>query len=49
MVWNLYREGPPGQFLPTGETFTGTMDEVVTYMAALRDATGVCYGADAAG
>lgn len=48
MDWTILAEGPPNEFHATGETFTGTTEEVQAHLEQLRAETGICHSAELA-
>jgi len=45
MQWIISREQPDGSWEPTGQEFTGDMDEVNAHLVSLQEQTGVCHAA----
>lgn len=47
MQWTILIESAPDNFTPTGEVFTGDMEQVQAHLADLQAQTGHCYAAQA--
>jgi hypothetical protein len=45
MTWIILSESGPGAFTPTGEWFTGTLEETQDHLAALQAESGLCHAA----
>ena len=47
MNWQILEEIAPSDFSPNGQTFSGTTEELLTFLASLQEKNGKCYSAQA--
>lgn len=46
MTWKILSEIEDGVFALTGETFSGSQEQVNEYLESLREQTGICHAAE---